>query len=571
MTYRRICLSLLLAVSSWSAFAQGLPRALRAQIIEAVVQIIPWDPEAGDLAPWSGSGTIISEDGYILTNFHVIGDTETREYYQDHAIYMTRANATDEAPVMRYWARYVASDPTHDLALLKIYQYPDESPIPTDLTFPSVAVGDSTDLLPGDTITIVGYPGISGSTITFTAGLMSGWVGEDFEAGGKQWIKTDAKIAHGNSGGGAFNEAGNLIGVPTAGRTLQYEELDIEEQAYVRPVGLAWALLGPNVPSVNRAVASQNAGAPATTTPTNTAPANTATTPTAPPSSSTPGGAEPSGEYGAVVLNSSVEGTIAFPTGEEPFVYHTYTVEIPAGTSSVTVRLSGDAADLDLALKAGAVISDYDDVDYIDTSDERNPSYTYANPPAGTLYIDVLNLLATPADYVLSVVSDPASTTGSSPANPLAPPTNPLNPGNAQTPANPLAPATPAAAGAVTANTTESATIGAIQPGQAATGRLSGVAEAVSYHTYFVEVPAGTQQLVISMSADADLDLAAKFGSEIASYLNQADGGDWTERDNSTSTGAEFVLENPQAGRWYIDVYNALGATVTGGYSLSIR
>src|SRR5690606_21997040 len=134
-----------------------------------------------------------------------------------------------------------------------------------DVVFPHVLVGDSNQLIPGDSITIVGYPGISGSTITFTAGLMSGWVGEDFESGGKQWIKTDAKIAHGDSGGGACDEHAHLLAVPPAGSTSQYEELDAEGRAHVRPVGLAWALLAPHGPDVARApVGAVSAAAPAT-------------------------------------------------------------------------------------------------------------------------------------------------------------------------------------------------------------------------------------------------------------------------------------------------------------------
>ena len=525
---RRLFLILLtlLTLTAASASAQGLPRAVRTTLIEAVVQIIPWDDAAGDFAPWSGSGTIISPDGYILTNFHVIGDSDTREHYEYHAIFMTRANATDQPPVMNYWARYVAADPTHDLALLKIVEYPDETPVPAELTFPSVIVGDSNDLLPGDTITIVGYPGISGSTITFTAGLMSGWLGEDFEAGGKQWIKTDGKIAHGNSGGGAFNERGELIGVPTAGRTVAYEELDVEEQAYVRPISLGWALIGPNVRSVSTAQAAP---------------------PVTPPPSAAAG--EPSGEYGTVVLGSSTQGVIAAAPADD-VTFHGYSVDIPAGLSSLTINLSGDDADLDLAVKLGAPISNYDEVDYLDVTEEPNPSYTVSNPPAGLVYLDVINLQSSPADYVLSVVGEPTGNPlGSSPANPT----------------NPLAP------GPLSVSGTGSTTVGALLVGQTATGRLQGVADSASYHTFFVDVAPGTPRLVISLAAEADLDLAVRHGTEIGSYRDQAEGGDWDYRDNSTAWNAEFAIDNPEAGRWYIDVYNALGADVTAGYSLRVQ
>src|SRR5690606_24203101 len=250
--------TLLLALALTAAtFGQGLPRDVRITILESVVQIVPYDDATDSLVNWSGSGTIISPSGYILTNYHVVGELNRRIHYDWHAVSLTDPDFTDQPPEFWFWARYIAGDPTHDLAILKIEEWYDQEPVEADMVFPHVWVGDSNQLLPGDTITIVGYPGISGSTVTFTAGLMSGWVGEDFESGGKQWIKTDAKISHGNSGGGAFDESGNLIGVPTAGRTVKYDELDMEEQAYVRPISLAWALIGPNVLDVARAPSSR--------------------------------------------------------------------------------------------------------------------------------------------------------------------------------------------------------------------------------------------------------------------------------------------------------------------------
>jgi serine protease Do len=231
------------------ANAQALPREIRQKILKAVVQVFPLK-DNGEPVGWSGSGTIISESGYILTNFHVVGDTETRQIYKNHAILFTEF--PDQPPVYKYIAQIVATDPTYDLAVIKIGLDNKGNKIPSNTRFTAMPVGNSNDLIPGDAITMVGYPGISGSTITFTQGLMSGWLGEDFESGGKNWIKTDGKISHGNSGGAAFNERGELIGVPTAGRT-QVNGVEREEQAYVRPIGLAWSTLGPNVPDIVRA------------------------------------------------------------------------------------------------------------------------------------------------------------------------------------------------------------------------------------------------------------------------------------------------------------------------------
>jgi serine protease Do len=244
-----VMLTLFACLIPVQANAQALPREIRQKILKAVVQVFPLK-DNGEPVGWSGSGTIISESGYILTNFHVVGDTETRQIYKNHAILFTEF--PDQPPVYKYIAQIVATDPTYDLAVIKIGLDNKGNKIPSSTRFTAMPVGNSNDLIPGDAITMVGYPGISGSTITFTQGLMSGWLGEDFESGGKNWIKTDGKISHGNSGGAAFNERGELIGVPTAGRT-QVNGVEREEQAYVRPIGLAWSTLGPNVPDIVRA------------------------------------------------------------------------------------------------------------------------------------------------------------------------------------------------------------------------------------------------------------------------------------------------------------------------------
>ncbi len=383
---------LLVTILAWPslAAAQGLPREVRLNIVQAVVQIVPFDPATGEPVNWSGSGTIVSPSGYILTNYHVVGDLDLRRNYEWHAILVTDPAFTDQAPEFYFWARYVAGDPTHDLAVLKIEEWSDEEPIGPDVVFPYVQVGDSNQLLPGDTITIVGYPGISGSTITFTAGLMSGWVGENFESGGKQWIKTDGKISHGNSGGGAFDPNGYLIGVPTAGRTVRYDELDVEEQAYVRPISLAWALLGPHVPDVARApvggvpAAAQVVPQPQTQAATNvTAPATTA--------AAAATGACDMCLVGSVPIGGTVTGSIS---GLDDAVnYHTYTFHVPAGTEKIVIDLSADF-DVDIAVKYGSDVTtwaDDGDWEYRDISETYGGKFEISLPTPGVWYVDVIN------------------------------------------------------------------------------------------------------------------------------------------------------------------------------------
>ncbi|NJL01124.1 MAG: hypothetical protein HC910_11385 [Spirulinaceae cyanobacterium SM2_1_0] len=114
---------------------------------------------------------------------------------------------------------------------------------------------------------------------------------------------------------------------------------------------------------------------------------------------------------------------------------------------------------------------------------------------------------------------------------------------------------------------TEAGTVGNLELGQSATGRLAGTGESpdASYHTYTIDVPAGTSQLVIRMDADDDLDLGIKHGSPIEAYGENAD---WDLNDTSTNTFATLTVNNPSAGVWYVDVINLLTSTEPITYRL---
>lgn len=176
-----------------------------ADLAHAVVQIRA--VKDGD-AVWHGSGTLISEDGYILTNGHVI-DNRAQEYDE---LQVALTDRTDQAPAVRYIAEIQTVDYAIDLAVIKVTETIDGDPV-TD-TLPFVQLGDSDAVDIGDTVKILGYPGIGGETITFTSGSVSGFTSEH-SVGDRAWIKTDATIAGGNSGGLAVNAIGLLIGVPS--------------------------------------------------------------------------------------------------------------------------------------------------------------------------------------------------------------------------------------------------------------------------------------------------------------------------------------------------------------------
>jgi hypothetical protein len=166
----------------------------------------------GFIEEWSGSGTIISPDGLILTNAHVaVGD----RFYRADRLIIALTVAEDKPPVPAYIAEVVQSDSALDIAVLRItYDLSGQRIDPSDLDLPYVQLGDSDELRLGDPITILGYPGIGGETITLTCGEVSGFTaGTGY--GNRAFIKTSATIAGGNSGGLATDQNNKLIGIPT--------------------------------------------------------------------------------------------------------------------------------------------------------------------------------------------------------------------------------------------------------------------------------------------------------------------------------------------------------------------
>ncbi len=188
------------------------------QLIKSTVQIYGLQTENGKLTPiYSGSGTLISSTGLILTNAHVAspasqGDTSS----EPDALAIGMMDKEDQPPVFLYFAKVRAVDGYLDLAVIQITTTLDGADVnPNSLNLPFVPLGNSDQLHVGDSIKIFGFPGIGGETITFTTGNVSGFTSEK-GLGDRAWIKTDATIAGGNSGGLAANMGGFIIGVPTS-------------------------------------------------------------------------------------------------------------------------------------------------------------------------------------------------------------------------------------------------------------------------------------------------------------------------------------------------------------------
>lgn len=144
-----------------------------------------------------GSGFIISPDGYVVTNNHVISGRDGQKLVDTITVTMSDRR--------EYTARVVGRDPLSDLAVLKI----------DGKDLPYVQFGNSQGIRPGDWAIAIGNPfGLSG---TVTAGIVSA-LHRGIQGGGAydRYIQTDASINQGNSGGPLFDLAGNVIGVNTA-------------------------------------------------------------------------------------------------------------------------------------------------------------------------------------------------------------------------------------------------------------------------------------------------------------------------------------------------------------------
>jgi Do/DeqQ family serine protease len=144
----------------------------------------------------SGSGVIISDDGYIVTNNHVIEDASSIEVVMSNN--------------QRFYAKLIGSDPNTDLALLKIRAK----------NLPFLKYGDSDAITPGEWVLAIGNPFDLNSTVT--AGIVSakarniGILHERNNLEVEAFIQTDAAVNPGNSGGALVNLSGELIGINSA-------------------------------------------------------------------------------------------------------------------------------------------------------------------------------------------------------------------------------------------------------------------------------------------------------------------------------------------------------------------
>jgi len=180
--------------------SNDLPRS-RGNLDDWFNQFFDFGPSIIPEQRASGSGVIISEDGYIVTNNHVISDGEKGIASE---ITVTLHNRKT------YKAKVIGSDPNYDLAVLKI----------DGNNLPFMLYANSDDVQLGQWVLAVGYP-LSLET-TVTAGIVSAkgrTIGINSRQGQspvESFIQTDAAVNQGNSGGALVNTNGQLVGINSA-------------------------------------------------------------------------------------------------------------------------------------------------------------------------------------------------------------------------------------------------------------------------------------------------------------------------------------------------------------------
>jgi S1-C subfamily serine protease len=174
----------------------GIYRQAAPAVANIITQAVEYDFfERAVPVEGAGSGFVIDPRGYVLTNNHVIEDSES--------IQVTLGDRS------RYTARLVGADPRNDIALLKID--------PKNKAITALPLGDSANLQVGQSVLAIGNPfGFSG---TLTKGVISalGRTVQTSETSAiDQAIQTDAAINRGNSGGPLLNSRGEVIGINSA-------------------------------------------------------------------------------------------------------------------------------------------------------------------------------------------------------------------------------------------------------------------------------------------------------------------------------------------------------------------
>lgn len=194
-----------------------LPSIVGIRVESTVSSIFSRQPSTSSA---EGSGIIISEDGYILTNNHIVDNSDSNSYYSVSEASKVTVYLYNDATA--YEAEIIGTDSQTDLAVIKINK--------TGLT--KAEFGDSDSVKVGEFAMAIGNP--LGLQSTVTSGIISAVNRDVTDSSGKTFtlIQTDAAINAGNSGGALVNSEGKVIGI----NTLKLQGTGIEGMGFAIPI-----------------------------------------------------------------------------------------------------------------------------------------------------------------------------------------------------------------------------------------------------------------------------------------------------------------------------------------------
>ena len=198
-------------------------------VVGVITYTQTWDRSSGEVEETTyaqGSGVVIQDGGYILTNYHVIENGDSYKILMPDG---TKVEAT-----------VTGSDSSLDLAVLKVSDEDAKQLTP-------VTIGSSEDLVVGSTVVAIGNPGGEVLANTVTQGVVSALERSDVSSSNTtrsvDYIQHDAAINSGNSGGGLFNYKGELIGINTLKYSgSAYSSVTFEGLGFAIPIDTAYPI-----------------------------------------------------------------------------------------------------------------------------------------------------------------------------------------------------------------------------------------------------------------------------------------------------------------------------------------
>jgi serine protease Do len=204
---KHITLLSVLVLFCFVSLARGFPAVEVYQKTSRAVVLIT--AGSGNITGLVGAGSVLSTDGLIVTNAHVVIDRDRQAPYPRVQVFLKPGEVTGNLAgdlAQRHGAEVVAFNTDLDLALLRVRD------LPGDVGY--IPLADPDDIMVGEEVVAIGHPE-QGGLWTLTYGRISGQITDQGSVRGKHVFQTDTSVNRGNSGGPLLDRRGYMVGVNT--------------------------------------------------------------------------------------------------------------------------------------------------------------------------------------------------------------------------------------------------------------------------------------------------------------------------------------------------------------------